>query len=75
MMSKWLVEGGLVYRLNEQNRNCDEINFAMTHDSRATPCRSEQAESLANLLNYFQANSIVDLVSKIDNLTRVLGQK
>jgi hypothetical protein len=42
----WLIDGSLVYRLNEYEVNCDEINITMAGGSRQEAPRRQRAEAI-----------------------------
>ena len=43
---EWLQDGGLLYRLNEHDNNCDEINITMVDGSREMDARAAAAVRL-----------------------------
>jgi hypothetical protein len=46
----WLIDGSLIYRLNAEGVNCDEINVTMANGSRAkNVCHDAAVELLAEL--------------------------
>jgi hypothetical protein len=59
--NKWLAEGSLVYRLNEEGENCDEINISMYDDSRDAVGRGTAAKHLAVILNAIIAGEIITI--------------
>lgn len=42
----WMVDGSLIYRLNDKGVNCDEINVTMVNGSRANDARHDAAVEL-----------------------------
>lgn len=52
--SDWLIDGGLLYRLNDRGTNCDEINVTMAGNSRRAATRAERAEEILNMLKAVQ---------------------
>ena len=59
--SDWLIEGGLLYRLNDEGTNCDEINVTMAGGLRTEAARVERAEAILNMLTIKKA---ADHISK-----------
>lgn len=53
--SDWLIEGGLLYRLNDRGTNCDEINVTMAGGLRTEAARVERAEAILNMLTIQKA--------------------
>lgn len=48
--SDWLMDGGLLYRLNDRGTNCDEINVTMAGGLRTEAARVERAGEILNML-------------------------
>ena len=48
--SGWLIDGGLLYRLNDEGANCDEINVTMAGGLRTEAARVERAGEVLNML-------------------------
>lgn len=46
----WLIDGCLIYRLNDDGVNCDEINVTMVHGSYGALKREAFAASLLNVI-------------------------
>jgi hypothetical protein len=61
MNDEWLVDGSLVYRVDEEGRNCEEIYVSLVHGSRDYLWRYNTAKRLAVLLNELAAGRIVHL--------------
>ena len=53
--SDWLIDGGLLYRLNDSGTNCDEINVTMAGGLRTEAARVERAEAILNMLTIQKA--------------------
>lgn len=53
--SGWLIDGGLLYRLNDEGANCDEINVTMACGLRTEAARVELAEAILNMLTIQKA--------------------
>lgn len=53
--SDWMLDRGLIYRLNDQGANCDEINVTMAHGSRSNDARYAAASQLLAMLARQQA--------------------
>lgn len=56
MNNKWLVDGSLVYRLNEKGYNVDQINVSQSDDSFQACERGFAAVKLAEILNFADRN-------------------
>lgn len=52
--SDWLIDGGLLYRLNDEGTNCDEINVTMAGGLRTEAARVERAGEILNMLKAVQ---------------------
>lgn len=52
--SDWLIDGGLLYRLNDRGTNCDEINVTMAGGLRTEAARVERAGAILNMLKAVQ---------------------
>lgn len=52
--SDWLIDGGLLYRLNDRGTNCDEINVTMAGGLRTEAARVKRAEEILNMLKAVQ---------------------
>ena len=59
MSNEWLVDGSLVYRLNEEGANCDEIIITMFNGSRHERGNCDAARYLSILLNEFTKGNMV----------------
>lgn len=53
--SGWLIDGGLLYRLNDEGANCDEINVTLAGGLRTEAARVERAEAILNMLTIQKA--------------------
>jgi hypothetical protein len=56
----WLIDGSLLYRLNDHGNNCDEINVSMANGSRTPEIRAFVAAALLTRITTPQEPAAVD---------------
>lgn len=66
----WLIDGSLVYRLNDIGVNCDEINVTMADGSRKEGPRAARAQAI--LANIWSPDRLTALQAKCDLLSASL---
>ena len=53
----WLIDGSLIYKLDEQGINCDEINVTMANGSRSAEDRARKAVEVLDSIKFAESMS------------------